>query len=156
MPFGDTYPVRCLSCVLLWHADEVIVDRSAINTRILSRNLRSGDHMTQGSVAAFMPLHTSNISIQAVPVGINPRPSHISIQGFIEDELGHQIYTDDHIVATGWCVYNLHEGLHLDPEDPCWTGEVDTSEEDFFASIMEARYEARVRSIMYGVCVREY
>ena len=112
--------------------------------------------MTQDIAAAFMPTDTSNIWFQALPVGINPRPSHISIQGYIEDELGRQIYTDDHIVATGWCVYNLHEGLHSDPSDPCWTGEVGTSEEDFFASLMEARYEARVRSIMYGVCVREY
>lgn len=112
--------------------------------------------MTQDFAAAFMPTDTFSFWIQAVPVGINPRPSHISIQGFIEDGLGHQIYTSDHLVATGWCVYNLHEGLHLDPADPCWTGEVGTSEEDCFASLMEARYEARVRSIMYGVCVREY
>ena len=104
----------------------------------------------------FMSMEASNIWLQVIPAGINHRPSHISIQGFIEDELGHQMDTDNHTVATGWCVYNLHEGLHSDPADPYWTGEVGTSEEDFFASLIEARYEARVRSIMYGVRVREY
>lgn len=112
--------------------------------------------MAQSFATTFMSMDKSNIWIQAIPICVNPRPSHISIQAFIEDDQGHQIYTDDHIVATGWCVYNFHEGLHPDPADPCWTGEVGTSEEDFFATLMEARYEARVRSIMYGVCVREY
>lgn len=112
--------------------------------------------MVKSFVTTFMPKDQSNILIQAVPIGINPRPSHISIQGFIEDELGHQTHTDEHVFATSWCVYNLHESLHSEPGNSCWSDEVGTSEEDFFPSLMEARYEARVRSIMYGVCVREY
>ena len=112
--------------------------------------------MVQSFATTFMSMDQPNIWIKALPIGINPRPSHISIQGFIEDELGHQIHTDDHVFVTSWCVYNLHESLHSDPANSCWSDEVGTSEEDFFPSLMEARHEARARSIMYGVCVREY
>lgn len=84
------------------------------------------------------------------------RPDHIALHAFTEDAEGNQEYTDDSSEATGWCVYNFHEGKHKDPDDPKWTGQIDIDEEADFATYEAALIEADKRAADYNVSVNEY
>ena len=87
---------------------------------------------------------------------INPKPDHICLHRFVEDAGGNQHYTDDSSEATGWCVYNFHEGKHTDPDDPRWTGQLDIDEDADFATYEAALIEADKRAADYNVSVKEY
>lgn len=88
--------------------------------------------------------------------GINPKPDRICLHAFVEDADRNQHYTDDTSEATGWCVYNFHEGKHKELDDPKWTGQIDIDEEADFATYEAALIEADKRAAYFNVSVNEY
>lgn len=88
--------------------------------------------------------------------GTNPKPDHICLHAWTTDEDGNQSWTDQESETQGWCVYNFHEGMHSDPSNPLWTGEIDMSGEQDFATEAEAWEEANKRAAQHGVEVQTY